>query len=524
MTILDPAGFGPVRTGLPVTDGGMSEAPFLKLSGISKSFSTIRVLRDISLTLNRGEVLALLGENGAGKSTLKNILSGLMAPSGGTITVKGRAYEALSLRDIGDLGFGTIHQELSLFDNLTVAENIYMPDLLRKHGLVDWTALAEGAARLLHDELGTKIDPKAPLSSLSLGERQMVEAAKAIRRARNLLIFDEPTTCLSLPERERLFAVVRKLKAAGYAIIYITHFLEEVYALADSVVIMRDGVIADAGRPADMDRDRIARAMVGRAIVEGETAPTPIEQGAPTVLKLQDLSDTELVRGVSLDLRRGEIVGIAGLMGAGRSELAEVICGLRDGTGCVELDGTPFERRSPQAAIARGLVLVSEDRRLDQAFLSRPVRENMSAPMLGDLAARLLGWLDLSREQRIVGQLIQDYGVQPARSDISMINLSGGNQQKAIIGRWLTRNPKVAILDEPTKGVDIGARQAVHRLVTDFAAKGMGFILISSDIPELLSLSHRIAVLHKGQLAGIVERADFDAGRILSMASTGERA
>ncbi len=521
MNLQDATGHEPGTPAVPGAGEDLRDAPFLVLEGISKSFGSVHVLRDISLDLRRGEVLALLGENGAGKSTLKNILSGLMAPSSGTITVAAEAHAALSPADVDRLGFGTIHQELSLFDNLSVAENIHMPHLVEWRGLVDWRALTEGARMVLHGELGTRIDPAVPAGALSLGERQMVEIGKAIRRAQNLLIFDEPTTCLSLPERERLFSVVRQLRDRGYAIIYITHFLEEVFALADKVVVMRDGVVADAGPASDMSRDRIARAMVGREISGQEVEPPTLPPEAPVVLQLREVSDSSLVRGVSLDLRRGEILGVAGLMGAGRSELAEVICGLRSGSGEVILSGTPFVSRSPRAAMDHGLVLVSEDRRQDQAFLNRAVRENLSAPNLSAIAHRLSGWLNLRAEHRRSRELIADYGVQPQQPEITMLNLSGGNQQKAIIGRWLSLGPKVAILDEPTKGIDIGARQAVHRLVADFAAGGTSFILISSDIPELLALSHRIAVLHKGRLAGMVERPDFDAGRILAIASTG---
>jgi len=496
-------------------------SPFLTIYGLQKSFGPVRVLKDISLTLHSGEILALLGENGAGKSTLKNILSGLVAPDEGTITVEGHTYSTLRPVDIDELGFGTIHQELSLFDNLSVAENIHMPHLLERRGLIDWAALTEGARRLLHEELGTSIDPASPVGDLTLGERQMVEIAKALRRATKLLILDEPTTCLSLPERERLFTVARRLRNKGFAIIYITHFLDEVYTLADSVVIMRDGVVADAGMPNDFSRDRIAQAMVGRQTASMEVTVPPVRADAPIVLSLERVSDASLLKEISLELRAGEILGVAGLMGAGRTELAEAICGFRDRTGCILLDGIAFHARTPRAAIDRGLVLVSEDRRRDQAFLNHSVQANISAASLQSLASKLTGWMNFRRETQETARIAREFTIQPPRLDLTMVHLSGGNQQKAILGRWLSREPKVAVLDEPTKGIDIGARAMVHQIVVDKAAQGMAFILISSDILELLAISHRVAILHKGSLAATLSREEFDAGRILRIASTG---
>lgn len=498
--------------------------PLLELRDVSKGFGGVTVLKGINLTLNRGEVVALLGENGAGKSTLKNILSGLIVPNSGEILFDGVPHSAMTVDDVDRLGIGTIHQELSLFDNLSVAENIHMPHLLHQRGLVDWTRLAEESHRLLHDELHADIDPTVLVGTLSLGERQLVEIAKAVRRASSVLILDEPTTCLSLPERGQLFAVVNRLRARGYAIIYITHFLEEVYELADRVLVMRDGVITDSGTPAEMSRERITRSMVGREMVEMRIALPPVPADAPTVLTLRGVSDQALVSDVSLDLRQGEILGVGGLMGAGRSELAEVLLGLRDGQGEVLLEGRPFISRSPRAALDRGLVLVSEDRRKDQAFLVRNMIENVTAPSLPQLAGRMLGWLNRRREHHEAFDLLRTYGIQPPDGGASMLSFSGGNQQKAIIGRWLHRQPRVCILDEPTKGVDIGARAAVHRMLAELAAKGVSFILISSDIPELLALSHRVVVLHKGRLAGEVPREELTADRILNIASTGRDA
>jgi len=497
-------------------------APLLKVSGVSKSFANVVVLKNVNFTLRSGEVLMLVGENGAGKSTLKNILSGLQAPSGGMLEVKGHLCDRLTPDQVSAFGIGTIHQELSLFANLSVAENIFMPNLPERRGRVDWKAMRAVAAKLLRETLGSDIDPGAQVGSLSLGERQLVEIAKAVHRASSLLILDEPTTCLSIPERQRLFDIVRRLRKAGYGIVYITHFLEEVYTLADHIAVLRDGELVAAGTPRDLPADALMRAMVGREIAASVYEPAALSDAASPILHVRGIGDNEQVHDITFDLRPGEILGIAGLMGAGRSELAEMIVGLRPAGGEVTLNGKRLERRSVKHAAAEGLVLVSEDRRRDQAFLSRPVRENVTAPSLKRLVGGTLRLIQSGRESEIAAGIVRKYGVQPARPEIPMVNLSGGNQQKAIIGRWLAESPKVCILDEPTKGVDVGARASIHELILELARNGTSFILISSDLPELLDLSHRVMVLHKGRASGFVERTRFNPDDIIKLASTGK--
>lgn len=349
----------------------------------------------------------------------------------------------------------------------------------------------------------------------------MVEIAKAIHRSSSLLILDEPTTCLSLPERQRLFGVVHRLRASGYGILYITHFLEEVYELADRIVVLRDGFIAAQGAVSEITVEHLTRAMVGREQAEMLVGPAPLAADQPIILKVEKLSDRDLVRDVSFELRRGEILGLAGLMGAGRSEMAEILVGLRAGTGTIVLDGKPFHQRSPRSALEHGMVLVSEDRRKDQAFLGRSVKENITASSLPKLVGGALGWLNAERERLLGERIVREFAVQPPRLDIAMVSLSGGNQQKAIIGKWLGHGPKLCVLDEPTKGVDIGARAAVHQLIVDLASKGVAFILISSDLPEIVALAHRVIVLHKGHHAGTLERAQLEPSRIVHMASVG---
>jgi ABC-type sugar transport system ATPase subunit len=500
------------------------QAPLVALRGIEKSFAGVAVLKGVGFVVCPGEVVMLVGENGAGKSTLKNILCGVITPDAGAIDFFGRTYTALSTALADRLGIGTIHQELSLFGNLSVAENIHLPHLSHRAGLVDRMAMRATAQTLLRDLLGSGIDPMAEVDTLSLGERQLVEIAKSIHRSSSLLILDEPTTCLSLPERQRLFEVVRRLKGRGFGILYITHFMEEVYELADRIVVLRDGAVVGNGTPAEIPLARLARLMVGHDLGEPVTSLPARLKDAPVVLEARGLADGDMVRDVGFTLRAGEILGLAGLVGAGRSETAELLLGLRRGTGEVILAGQPFMNRSPRSARTRGLVLVSEDRRRDQAYLARPLRENLTAPSLTELRAGRLRLLALGRERRLSADIATAFGVDHPGLEAAMVTLSGGNQQKAILGRWFEGNPSVCILDEPTKGVDIGAREAVHRMILERAAAGVAFLLISSDLAELRLLAHRVLVLHKGRLVGDLDRAEAELHQIMALASTGRAA
>lgn len=500
---------------------GYSAESLLSLRQIKKSFAGVPVLRDVSLSVGRGEVVALVGENGAGKSTLKNIMSGLLGPDSGEIQLGKKVLFRLRVEDVKSFGIGTIHQELSLFDTLSVAENVSITELPTKRGAVDRANIRQTAKELLNDLLEADIDPDAIVEDLSLGERQMVEIAKAIRISHSLLILDEPTTCLSIQERKHLFAVVKKLRSRGYGILYISHFLDEIYELSDRIVVLRDGVVVGEERADLLPIKTLSKLMVGRDLDESPEQPADLLPNSPVILSVRELSDASLIREVSFDLRAGEILGLGGLMGAGRSEIAEALLGLRESEGRVTVAGHQFMNRSPKAAIGRGLVLVSEDRRRDQAFLIRSLGENLVASHVRRLAQRLTGRVSHAAEVSNGRQIVLEFGVEPGRLSNQMISLSGGNQQKAIVGRWLAHKPQICVLDEPTKGVDIGARQAIHALIRDRASKGTAFILISSDLPELMALSHRILVLHKGRVASTIPRERFDAADIVQVASTG---
>lgn len=414
----------------------------------------------------------------------------------------------------------TVHQELSLFPNLSVAENIFLGHEGAGLSRVRWRDWREHAEAILKHELGAHIDVDKPAGELSIGQRQLVEIAKALSHDPRVLVLDEPTTCLTSPERDKLMAVVRQLQQRGIAILYITHFMEEVYALASRIVVIRDGRIAGEGRPHSLDRKTLSQLMVGGEFDVGATDLPLVLADAKVRLEANGLGDGRLVHDVSFTVRAGEILGIAGLVGSGRSEIAEMLFGLRPrATGRILLDGRQVDIASPRDAIARKMALVSEDRRHDQAFLIRPVAENATCANIAAIAPR--NWLRPAAELKATAAMTRAYHISHPGASAAMATLSGGNQQKLIIGRWLELQPRVCILDEPTKGVDIGARALIHHLVVELAARGSAVILISSDLPELLALSHRLAVMHKGCLVATADPAKITPAEIIETASSG---
>jgi ABC-type sugar transport system ATPase subunit len=491
----------------------------LRLSHINKSFSGVTVLRDISFEAKAGRVLAIMGENGAGKSTLKNIICGLLEPDDGTVTVNSTDYSHLTSKLARELGIAAIHQELSLFPNLSVVENMYV-GILPQDGLgnVRVGRAVSDCRALLSEDLGENIDPGTRVEHLSLGQRQMVEVAKALVRARSVIIFDEPTTSLSLAERARLLDAVRNLRSRGLAVLYISHFLEEVYAVADDIVVMRDGVVVAGGPVEEMPRALVERQMVGRELAEVDHEPLPAENAAlDPLLEVDQVSDDHRLQGVSFTVRPGEIVGFGGLLGAGRSEVAQVLVGLRKATGDVRIAGKSFGRRNPQRARAQGMVMVSEDRRHEQAFLNRPVRENLLAGHIGP-EHRKNGIVSRAIERQVASAMVDEYRVKLASIEQDLVSLSGGNQQKVILARWLTEQPKICILDEPTKGVDVGAKAEIHRIMGELAFRGIAIVMISSELPEVLGMSDRVAVMHGGRIAGVLDRTMATQERVMELA------
>ncbi|MET4781354.1 sugar ABC transporter ATP-binding protein [Glaciihabitans sp. UYNi722] len=498
---------------------GESGTPLMRLSGISKSFDGTTVLKSMDLDVVRGEILILLGENGAGKSTLKNIMCGLLAPDGGSIEFQGTVQTEWNPRKAKELGLAAIHQELSLFPNLSVAENVNMIGLGNGRGYVETKDLERRTNAMFQDLLEIGIDSSILVAELPLATRQLVEIVKAIRTASSVLVLDEPTTSLSIQERRQLFTAMRRLRDNGYALVHVTHFLEEIEAVGDRVAIMRDGELVALNTKNELTVPQIEQLMVGRELAAVSRPETPPHDGAPVVLDVSDLGDAALLHDINLSVRSGEVVGIAGLSGAGRSELMQALVGLRAAHGDVKLEGRRFNRRSVVAGVQRGIVLVSEDRRTEQAFLERTVLENLTASMLGRVSNKL-GLMRLGKERQLVGELIKKFGVRTDSANAEFGSMSGGNQQKAILARWLSLSPKVCLLDEPTKGIDVGAKAEVQRTIFELASTGVGLLVVSSDLPELFHVSDRILVMKGGTITAELHRSEFDATTILRAASS----
>ncbi|HUZ85525.1 MAG TPA: sugar ABC transporter ATP-binding protein [Candidatus Baltobacterales bacterium] len=491
----------------------------VELDHVTKRFGGVRAVNDVSFTLAAGEVVALAGENGAGKSTIKNLLAGIVKADSGTITICGDEIVG-DPRHARRLGVAAIHQELSLFPTMSVAENVLMASLSSDvRGVVRSSSLKRRVGPLL-ERLGADFSSGTTVESLGPGERQLVEIAKALALAPSVIIFDEPTASLNERERERIYEIVRQLAADRVAVLYISHHLSEIFELSDRVVVLRDGNLVALSRTTELTRGKLESLMVGRELAgEMPRAAEPSDEGA---LRVRDLDDGSLITGVSFEIRRGEIFGLAGLMGAGRSEVARAIFGVSRATGTIEIGGRSFRRMTPKRAIEAGMAFVTEDRRGDGLFIDRPIRENLSVVALDDVTAPWLGWvhrrLETETAQRKTSllRIAARSGLEaPARS------LSGGNQQKVVLGKWLWRDPSVLIMDEPTRGIDVGAKAEIHQLLVDFAERGVAVLLISSELPELLGLAHRIGVMHAGRLVGILDRSEASPDKIIRLATGG---
>jgi ABC-type sugar transport system ATPase subunit len=487
--------------------------PVLSVKQLSKAFSGKTVVKEVTFELYPGEILALVGENGAGKSTTKNMLCGLLQPTLGQIFVDGKEVPEILGRE---QGISAVHQELSLFPSLTVAENLCINDLPGNALNVDWRETEKLALKQLAF-LGVDIDIFANVESLGAGKQQIVEIAKASMHANKILILDEPTTSLTVPEREKLFSIMGMLKERGVAMIFISHFMDEVYAMADKFVALRDGTQVATGYIKDVPRRELEEIMVGREI--GESAFTLHRPLSNVALRLDNLSSHRF-DNVSLSVASGEIFGIAGLMGAGRTELVESIFGIRTATGDIYIDNEQVSPVTVPKMKNKGVVYVTEDRRKNGMFSGRSVKENTSAAGLSYFVKQLVKGFGFSGEREAVTTLSQDMNVSTPSIDASVRQLSGGNQQKVLLGRWLATKPKICILDEPTKGVDIGAKFEIHKKIVALAKQGVAVIVVSSDLQELLDVSHRIMVMRTGHMVGEFAREDFDAVKIISLAAS----
>jgi rhamnose transport system ATP-binding protein len=497
----------------------MSTAPVIAVRGVCKAFGGIDALRDVSFDVRGGEVVALAGENGAGKSTIKNIIGGNLRADAGAVLIDGQP-PATGVGGARGRGVATVHQETSLFPDLSVAENVFITNLHtgRRSVVVSPRSLNRAATPLLR-QVGAAFDPDVPVRDLSTGQRQLVEIAKALAAEPRAIVFDEPTASLNLAERELLASIVDQLREQGVAILYISHFLDEIARLSQRVVVLRDGrVVAD--RPtAETDRTTLEALMVGRELARGYPHPSP--PGTDIALSVRDLGDAGRISGVSFDIAEGEIFGLAGLMGSGRTEVARAIFGLSGQIGRVDVGGRPLRRGDVRAAIASGIAFVTEDRRAEGLFLDRPIRESLSVVDLATITrSRLGGWLDRRAERRLSTQRATEVGLI-ARAGLNTpgSSLSGGNQQKVVLGKWLGRPPRLIILDEPTRGIDVGAKAEIYKLLIDLAGAGSAILLISSEMEEVLGLSHRIGVMHQGHLAGVLPHAGATQEAIIRLAT-----
>jgi rhamnose transport system ATP-binding protein len=488
----------------------------LSATHLSKSFAGIRALSDASLEVRAGEVHALVGENGAGKSTLVRILTGALTPDSGDVTVAGHRLTTFAPIESRRLGIVAIHQHPSLFPDLSVAENLAIGlDGTRPFARIDWAG-RRARARMLLESVGARIDVDRDAASLSLPEQQLVEIARALGVKARLLILDEPTASLTPQEVDRLFALLGGLRAAGTAIVYITHRLGELPRLADRVTVLRDGTTVGTEDMKGISEARLIQLMVGREVAT--VFPKRVVPIGGPVLEVDGLNASAVgLHDVSFHVRRGEIVGVAGLVGAGRTELARVLFGLEPATGgTVRLNGEPLAPRSPEDAIARGVAYLPEDRRRHGVVLDLSIAANLTLAAL-DRVSRA-GVLDRGEESRIAGELISSLGIKTPGADVPVRQLSGGNQQKVALGRWLVRPPSLMILDEPTQGVDVGAKAEIHRLMGDLAAQGLAVLMISSELPEVLGMSDRVLVMRAGTLAASFTRDEATPERVMAAA------
>ncbi|GMV93697.1 MAG: hypothetical protein AMXMBFR82_34750 [Candidatus Hydrogenedentota bacterium] len=488
----------------------------LHLNSIRKSFGGVPALSGAQLEVRSGEVLGLVGENGAGKSTLINIATGVLRPDDGSISVDGQVVQVANPRHAASLGIAVVHQEADLFPQLSIAENMLLGrGLVRRAGLVDWPATYREADRMVQ-RMGESYNVRMTASGLSVARRMMAEIAAAVSEKARVLFLDEPTSSLTLKEIENLFARIRALRDEGVGIVYVSHRLEEILELCDRVTVMRDGETVETNDTADLTMDRIVSLMVGREVKE-MFAKREVAQGEVRLEVKGATSADGVFRDVNLEVRAGEIVGMYGFVGAGRSELGQALFGLRKlASGSIKIDGQPVAAASPRDAVRAGLAYLPEDRLVQAVFRGHPLRSNASVAVLPRLSTA--GWIRAGAERELADDVIRDMRVRAESREQAIGTLSGGNQQKVVFGRWRATNPKVLILDEPTRGVDVGAKAEIHRLICDMAEQGAAILLISSELPEIMAMSDRVIALSEGRVTGEFRPAVDDERTIAAAA------
>jgi ribose transport system ATP-binding protein len=488
------------------------------MRGIGKSFPGVRALSDVSLTLNAGEVLVLVGENGAGKSTLMKILAGALAADEGEIAVDGTRVRIHSPQEAQRLGIGMIYQEFTLVPQLTAPANIALGTEPTRAGLIELGEVRRRATRALA-ELGIELPLDVPVNQLSVGQQQLVEIAKVLARSARIIVMDEPTAALSEREIEGLFAIVRHLRAAGAGIIYISHRMEELSRIADRVTVLRDGRVVETRNARDFPPDEIVRAMVGRKLDSHFPALPAVATDAAIRLDVQRLRRTPVVDDVSFSVHAGEIVALAGLIGAGRTEIVRAIAGAdKPDAGTVRIDGEPLTLGSVEGAIDAGVAFITEDRKAQGLILGMTVRENVTLAHLASFVDRDQ-LVDVARERAATNEKIEELHIRTPGTEQLVRNLSGGTQQKVVLAKWLLGNARVFLFDEPTRGIDVGAKAEIYKIMLELIARGAAIVMVSSELPEALGMAHRILVVRGGRIVAEFSRADATPDRVIAIAT-----
>jgi rhamnose transport system ATP-binding protein len=490
--------------------------PVLSLDRIVKDFPGVRALSSVSLDLFAGEVTALVGENGAGKSTVVKLLTGIYQPDGGVIKLDGKAVSLSTPIDASHNGITAIHQETVLFDELSVAENIFIGHSPRTRlGLVDWKKMNDDAATLL-DRIGSTVKPSTLLRDLGIANKHLVAIARALSIDARVVIMDEPTAALSHKEIEELYLLVEQLKSDGKAILFISHKFDEIFRVADRYTVFRDGELVGSGKIKDTNSDSLVELMVGRSI--DSVFPPRINQLGESVLQVKGYSHPTEFDDINFSLHRGEILGFYGLVGAGRSEFMQALFGItRPSAGSLFINGKQLTPKSPADAIAHGLVYVPEDRGTQGAIIALPIVDNIALPSLQLTSNK--GFIRVAREYALARQYTQRLELKAAALDQSVGELSGGNQQKVVIAKWLATQPQVIILDEPTKGIDIGSKAAVHAFMRELASQGLAVIMVSSEIPEIIGMSDRIIVMREGRQVAEIDQKQVSPEKLVRAAA-----
>ena len=490
----------------------------IEMKNIKKSFYTNLVLSDANLTLLDGEVHALCGENGAGKSTLMKILTGMYKKDDGVVLVDGKEVEYKHPKIAEQHGIVFIHQELNVIPDMTVEENIFLGKEISNHGILDKKKMREVTISLLQ-ELEVSINPDERLNKMSVGKQQLVEIAKSLYNDVKVLIMDEPTSALTLTETETLFKIIKKLKNRGVSIVYISHRMEEIFEICDRLTVLRDGKTIDTKKISETNIDEVVRMMIGREI--GDRYPKREKSNGDIVFEVKNIKKKNIVKEVSFDLKRGEILGVAGLMGAGRSEVMHLIFGsMKADSGDILIEGKKVNIKSPIDAKNHNIAFITEDRKTEGLFLPFSIRTNISMANLNKIV-KMLNIIDKKKEKETSEKLVKEFLIKSSSIEQKVDSLSGGNQQKVVFAKWVDTDPKILILDEPTRGVDVGAKKEIYDIMNELTKEGVSIIMISSELPEIIGMSDRVLVIHEGKSVGIVEDSDINEEKIMNLATRG---